>query len=437
VHKLLRHSYKKLKKLPNTTSIYINQPKTTFGHRVVDEKVTVVGDIHGQLYDLLHILDEAGMPSLKHKYVFNGDFVDRGPYGVEVMCILMALFNAFPESVVLNRGNHEDFPICCAYGFQVECYEKYNESTFGMFCEVFRQLPLFAIVNNGVLILHGGLFHNRDVRLCDLNEIDRTNFNLREASDPALLASHEPDSSAGLSRQEYLNLLQRDALWSDPQSRKGIDFNPRGAGISFGPDVVDAFLSRNNLKLVIRSHECVNTGFDIPFLASGKITICTLFSASNYGGVVGTNDGAYLQLVATEENESATNIADTHLSFNVFRYNILPESSSKIEADMPSSGLNLHRLLLSKVTILQRAFVAADIDGSELIAIDTWSTILSTVTKIKIRWPAMVHRFVPEEAVVGLYINYALFLSALSSSFDDEFQEVPVFFYLLIFILYA
>jgi hypothetical protein len=30
------------------------------------------------------------------KYIFNGDFVDRGNYGVEVMCILLALHIALP-----------------------------------------------------------------------------------------------------------------------------------------------------------------------------------------------------------------------------------------------------------------------------------------------------------------------------------------------------
>ena len=81
------------------------------------ERLTVVGDIHGQLPDLLHILDESGMPSATNKYVFNGDFVDRGPHGVEVICILLALNAAMPDWVVLNRGNHEDHAICCVYGF--------------------------------------------------------------------------------------------------------------------------------------------------------------------------------------------------------------------------------------------------------------------------------------------------------------------------------
>ena len=162
--------------------------------------------------------------------------------------------------MILNRGNHEDFSICCAYGFQVECNEKLDEITFGMFCELFRQLPLFAIINHSILILHGGLFHS-DAKVSDLNEINRQNFSLRDSSDPALLQNQSPASK----KSQYLNMLQRDALWSDPQQNNGIGVNSRGAGIAFGPDVVETFLSNNNLKLVVRSHECVPKGFDVPF----------------------------------------------------------------------------------------------------------------------------------------------------------------------------
>jgi hypothetical protein len=49
------------------------------------------------------------------------------------------------DVVYLNRGNHEDFAICCAYGFQAECCTKYDDITFGMFVEIFHNLPLFAI----------------------------------------------------------------------------------------------------------------------------------------------------------------------------------------------------------------------------------------------------------------------------------------------------
>jgi hypothetical protein len=36
------------------------------------------------------------LPSRTNKFIFNGDFVDRGSYGVEVMCALLALHIALP-----------------------------------------------------------------------------------------------------------------------------------------------------------------------------------------------------------------------------------------------------------------------------------------------------------------------------------------------------
>lgn len=52
--------------------------------------MTVVGDIHGQLQDLFSIFTINGLPSSKNHYLFNGDFVDRGPCGAEVLFALCA-----------------------------------------------------------------------------------------------------------------------------------------------------------------------------------------------------------------------------------------------------------------------------------------------------------------------------------------------------------
>lgn len=48
------------------------------------EKLQVVGDTHGQFFDVLHMLDVAGKPSESNAYVVNGDFVDRGSWSTEV-----------------------------------------------------------------------------------------------------------------------------------------------------------------------------------------------------------------------------------------------------------------------------------------------------------------------------------------------------------------
>ncbi|KAG2527306.1 hypothetical protein BBO99_00002563 [Phytophthora kernoviae] len=91
----------------------------------VGVQLVVVGDLHGQLEDLLTIMDENGAPSSKTWYVFNGDFVDRGSHGIEVMLLLLIFKLLYPDFVFLNRGNHEERMINEVFGFEDEIYTKF------------------------------------------------------------------------------------------------------------------------------------------------------------------------------------------------------------------------------------------------------------------------------------------------------------------------
>ena len=62
-----------------------------------DIDFTICGDTHGQYYDLLTIFEKNGNPSEANPYLFNGDFVDRGPFSVEVFLLLVAWKVALPN----------------------------------------------------------------------------------------------------------------------------------------------------------------------------------------------------------------------------------------------------------------------------------------------------------------------------------------------------
>lgn len=68
---------------------------------------TVCGDTHGQYYDLCNIFKLGGMPTDDNRYLFNGDYVDRGSFSFENVFTLLLIKLNNPSSLHMLRGNHE------------------------------------------------------------------------------------------------------------------------------------------------------------------------------------------------------------------------------------------------------------------------------------------------------------------------------------------
>ncbi|XP_045554276.1 serine/threonine-protein phosphatase with EF-hands 1 isoform X1 [Salmo salar] len=161
---LLHQTKKLLKQMPNI--IHLSTPYA--------KEITICGDLHGRLDDLLLIFYKNGLPSAETPYVFNGDFVDRGKKSVEIIILLFAYLLLYPDHMTLNRGNHEDHIMNLRYGFTKEVMQKYK--THGrdillLVQDVFSLLPIATVIDNKVLIVHGGISDMTDLDF--LSSIER------------------------------------------------------------------------------------------------------------------------------------------------------------------------------------------------------------------------------------------------------------------------
>ncbi|OCH95131.1 protein phosphatase 5 [Obba rivulosa] len=246
----------------------------------------VIGDVHGQFYDLLHLYSLTGEPTDKHCLLMNGDLVDRGSWSVEVIVTAFAFKWLYPKTMYINRGNHETKEMNRTYGFEGEAKHKHGEQTYKLFAYLFTTMPLATMVcatkppsgpvgkailspegTKRYFVVHGGLFSKDGVTLDDIRKIHR------------------------IGKQPGQEGLMCELLWTDPQDMPGRGPSKRGVGIAFGPDVTRRWCELNKVTGIIRSHEVRQDGYAVEH--DGLCT--TVFSAPNYVDQAG-NKGAFIRI---------------------------------------------------------------------------------------------------------------------------------------------
>jgi serine/threonine-protein phosphatase 5 len=242
-----------------------------------DTKVTVVGDTHGQFHDVCNLFTIAGLPGPNNRFVFNGDFIDRGAWGLETLALLCAWKLAAPDHFTMLRGNHESATCTQCYGYKNELKAKYGkskwQSVYTACKRLFAVIPLAALIQQKTLVLHGGLFRRpiqrrpapaallpaaasgKRKRTVPVHSKKQTSNGISLGSIDDLRG--KDTSKGGQDPSGYgAGQLAADIMWSDPVMDPGFEENlARGIGMAFGPDVTERFLKENSLSLILRSHE--------------------------------------------------------------------------------------------------------------------------------------------------------------------------------------
>ena len=269
--------------------------------------IYVFGDVHGNLADLHYFSNHIwnfGMELTAGSFLFLGDYVDRGQYGLEVIAYLFSQKLAVRDKLFLIRGNHE---LRAVNGwvehyqrgsFLWQCQNRFGDEVGANVWEAvndaFDRLPLAATIDDSVFCVHGGIprltqddmpasaaaGHGggggggvRDVRLQTIEQYPC----------PATLTPPNRDEHRSLH-------VALDLLWADPADQRQEDaaldvngFGPssRGDHLScFGTHAVKTFCDRYGFSFVIRAHQAVASGIQL----SKGARVFTVFSTSKDHG---------------------------------------------------------------------------------------------------------------------------------------------------------
>lgn len=315
----------------------------------------------------MKLFDVSGGEPPSGKYLFMGDYVDRGYFSIECYLYLLALKLNYPDQILLLRGNHECRHLTKHFTFKLECTYKYSEDIYETCMSSFDALPLCAVIHNQFFCVHGGL--SPQLRLpTDANTVNRF---------------QEPPKSG----------LMCDLLWTDPTEDFGTETHDddyahnsaRGCSYRYSYRAVCKFLAKNGLLAVIRGHEAQDAGYRLYRQAekSEFPALITLFSAPNYVDVY-NNKGAVMKYDGKVMNIRQFNCAP-HPYY-------LPKFMNVFDWSLPFIGEKIADLLMAVLNVPELSGKLATLTEAQRSKLEREKKVKMDVIKGKIRAIARVEK---------------------------------------------
>ena len=269
-----------------------------------------MGDIHGDFSNMIYLFKVNGFPSLERPYIFNGDITDKGEQSVECLLGLLLIKRYCNECMYLHVGNHETRSFY-SKTLKTQVMDLYDEETDALVREVVLELPLGAVVDDRILVIHGGIPYNG----FDLNELrhyKRGRDIDKDSTEGALFYRAiwaDPDPTDGDEGDD----------WEDPEDESDDDdYEDDDAAYRkrdhFTSNATEVFLTNNNLEYIVRAHQKSGPGFQ--YHHGGKvITIHSTPKAKS------NRAGSYLNIYSNDGSMNIEQFVGGKLTPNVTSLN--------------------------------------------------------------------------------------------------------------------
>ena len=222
-------------------------------------KVYIFGDFHSSISSLRKILckliqnkvinDRFKIIGDNNYLIFLGDLVDRGPYSLELLSIVLQLKLINKNNVYIINGNHEDFNTYNRYGFMIELNNEVKNKVKlrNNIMTTLSCLPIAIFLKFGkgkdkyYQLCHGGIEPKYNPKYDLLNDSNIFILNHRNENGPII---NPPDYDG------------HGLKWSDFDMSEQVSRNSdRGAGYVYGYSATEKYLENNNLKAIISGHQ--------------------------------------------------------------------------------------------------------------------------------------------------------------------------------------